>query len=740
MTDEKQNNQEKEQNSNVNQISNGEPSPSPGAEKETSSKPGTEKETSSKLGTEEENGSKNEVSRPLDTEEENGSKKEEKGLYADRYSSKAKYWNPFGKEEHEKSKDPNQFYTKEKSKYSDLPKQLLEKWIERNQTEIKTLEQQYGDLTEEIENLSEEKTESNSLTEQRRIQKKLDRCSREREETREKLEQFEKDLSELNEELRKRKSNKENNKGTDCNNWSEEVEKITAQSLFADDDPIKNTILYVATFFPGLNPQDFKRVVSLLLADRTKTIFIKESITTEEEKTQVKETKQEKQLTEIWQESFEQSDGYFHNCHLRVIRQNGVQGIYFTIPTLRDDFLTYFEQQQPLYLEEQLQKTQRLDLLLDVSDDVATKAIDVAVKASVDYPSSYAESWLIELFLKIDREDKRRINPLLVRLSNLIYRLQIEPDYSRAKDIAQSFLESLMLVENLMSPENRSRTFDIVQYLIDKHLRSGSLGIQPAKKLLTWLKKLLDQENWEKKNTDLQADIYSLLDRLLWQSGFYDYIYDFLGILSEWLPQPNAVLEKYSPSNKSALLLLFAYCNDTVFIWNSRLEWYGEWPSIYPLFAPLKNQDDSYTSNKFDAELDILFSWLFHSSSQKELALINVFKSLDLDDINPLEEIGRFIAEWLVILRGFDGAEPEKEVANLIEDMARSIISNTSRSLKSELSDFWTSLTEEYLEQAAKYNESGDRKSQKQFTARRKILRDFKKKFRALQKEMKAAK
>lgn len=91
----------------------------------------------------------------------------------------------------------------------------------------------------------------------------------------------------------------------------------------------------------------------------------------------------------------------------------------------------------------------------------------------------------------------------------------------------------------------------------------------------------------------------------------------------------------------------------------------------------------------------------------------------------------------MVILRGFDHVELEQEVENLIEDMARSIISNTPRSLKSELSNFWTSLTEKYLEQGTKSNQLGDRKLQKQFTTRRKILRDFKKKFRALQKKSK---
>lgn len=201
-------------------------------------------------------------------------------------------------------------------------------------------------------------------------------------------------------------------------------------------------------------------------------------------------------------------------------------------------------------------------------------------------------------------------------MSYLIYRLQIESDYSRAEDIAQSFLESLM------SPEHRTLAFEIVRDLMDKHLRSGALGIQAAKQLLIWLKKLLDRESLENKDENLQADVYSLLDKLLWQSGLYSYIYDFLEILKEWLPSPDVPSEKYSLSNRVAFLLLFVYCNQTTYIWTNNLKWYGEWPSAYPLFAPLKSQDDS----KFGSELNTLFSWLFYCTANGELALVNVLE------------------------------------------------------------------------------------------------------------------
>ena len=119
--------------------------------------------------------------------------------------------------------------------------------------------------------------------------------------------------------------------------------------------------------------------------------------------------------------------------------------IDFYIPHLKNDFITYFEENKPLYLEEQLQRTQQLYLLLDASEQLAEKAIDLAVKVAVDYPNCYAEDYLIELVNKIgNEEDKRRKKILIVRLSNLIYRLQLESDYSRSENIAQSFLKRLI--------------------------------------------------------------------------------------------------------------------------------------------------------------------------------------------------------------------------------------------------------------------------------------------------------
>jgi hypothetical protein len=663
-------------------------------------------------------------------------KTNDKGFSEGKHSSEVKVRNPFVRQEtkqEDESKYSSQSSTEEKSKYSNLPTQLLQSWRERYQAEIESLKTIYDESTEKIEDLSEEKREAHSLSEERRIEKKLERCRQERDEKRLKLEQLEKDLDELDRELSERESEEKRygrvRNGASQSDSSEESQDVTAQSLFTSDDPVQNMVLYVATFFPGLNPQDFKRVVSLLLEGLTTTIPVKESTTPQEGKIKVKETQKEKLLTEIWQESFDRPDKYLRNCYLTVNRLNKHQTIDFTSTELTKDLLAYFEKEQSLYLEEQLRRTQKLDLLLDNSDKLAEKAIDVAVKAAIDYPNAYAEDWLIKLLVKIaeeDQEDKRRVNSLLGRLSQLIYRLQIEPNYARSENIAQSFLD------RLIAPKYRGLAFAIVQYLMDKNLRSGVLGIRSAKQLLSWLKKLLNQEYLEDKNEKLQADVYSLLEELLWQSGCYLYIYDFLGILKEWLPDRDISPEEYTSSNIAALILLFTYCEKTIS--NLSLKWYGKWPSVYPLFAPFKNQDNSEISQEFNGELRTLFTWLFYSDINGKIAIDRVFNSFNPDQpINALNEIAFFIAEWLVILFGFDAGESEQEVLDLVNNLIHHIILNTSRSQQNQLKEYWTFLTGEYLDKATEYNESGHKQLKEQFSARRKILKKFQKQFKASQ-------
>ncbi|RUS94654.1 hypothetical protein DSM106972_092910 [Dulcicalothrix desertica PCC 7102] len=717
---------------------------------------------------------------PTNLHQERSSKIPNKGLDdINAASADVSSKNPFNKKgtSHKggKGEFPNQSPTeedKEKNKYKDIPDNILETWRERYQKEIEHLDKNYNKLREEIEGLDEDYNETDSQSQKRTLKKKIEKLESESQQVKEKLEQREEETEKIKDELNKRNATKNKNHEQSHKNDSSEIEIISATTLFKEDQDIENTVFYVATLFPGLNAQDFKRVVGLLLKGRKKSIPVNTPVFNNDIRfgnsannhpnggggnigvgfqpgigvplnnagafpnyqfqshTPFIEEAKTKELTEIWQESFDKPDQYLKKCHLKVERQDGKQVITFSHPELRENFIAYFESEQIFYFEQQLQRTQELDLLLDSSQEVADNAINIAVKTAVYSPNNYAEDWLIELLIKIADEDEKKQDILLERLSRLIYRLQIEPEYLHSETIAQKFLD------RLISPQYRKLAFSIIRYLIYLHLRTGLLGMQSARNILNWLRQLLDSEDLEQeedeinnKYSDIKSDIYNLLEETLWQSGFHLYIYELLEILKEWLPEKDTSPARYSPSNIAGLLLLFAYCGETTL--KLDLKWYGKGYYVYPLFAPLKGSPDSNVNEEFDT----LVSWLLYPSQNGDLAVKYVLEMLEIDENNPLETIGFFIAEWFVIIWGFKDEEPEKEALNLFDNLLRRIILIASRSQQRQITERWTELTEEYLDKSVQYEESGNKELKKEFIIRRKLLRELKKRFKALQQE-----
>lgn len=620
----------------------------------------------------------------------------------------------------------------------------LEKLFARNSQDRELQDKEEKRLTVEIIDLYDEKAEVSSLSIQRELERKIKKREDKREEIRQSIDNFYKENKEIKDAIDEKRKKSTQEKSIDT-----EPEEVSVYLLFNDEDPIKNIVLYVATFFPDLNTQDFKRIVSLLIEGRVTTISVKESSTTEEEQTKITEVSKQKKLTDIWQESFDSPDRYLSNCYLKVYRRNGLQTVDFSVPQLREKFLKYFQEEQFGYLDEQLRRTQELDLLFDRSDKVADNAIDIAVRLAVDYPDTHEEKWLIEIFQKIAKlagEDEQRTNLLLERLSRLIYRLQIDPDYSKSQSIAQSFLEPLIF------PEYRFLAFLFIKDLIGKNLRSGWQGIQSAKQLFNWLRQLLDNKEFEKNNEatrlkyeGIEADIYELLSELIWQSSFSSYLYDFLEILMEWLPKQDVPPEEYSISNQISLLILFAYCQKTILKFPYEL--YGNWPSDYPLFKPPSLDIDELASDdankKVNEKLDILVSWLFYSDPNGYLAIKYVV------DIDPIEEIGFFLSEWHEILcGGIDSEKQNQEGLDLFKRLLQHIILLSEKYeqkkqkkvlllQQKQLIEYWTKLTEHFLDKAKNYEKEGSNYLKKRFLSKRKQVRQLKQEFKSLQQTTK---
>lgn len=167
---------------------------------------------------------------------------------------------------------------------------------------------------------------------------------------------------------------------SELENIDSTFEEVQAKSLFKNDEPIKNTVLYTATFFPQLSPHEFETVVSFLLEDQPPILVTDYSqVLTNTNEIKTIETKLQKSLIEIWKDSLNQPDNNFLNkCYLTTVRlEDGSQVIDFSLPYLRQELKDYLEK-QPIYVGNQFKRVQLL--LFSPSVKIASSVIELTVQ------------------------------------------------------------------------------------------------------------------------------------------------------------------------------------------------------------------------------------------------------------------------------------------------------------------------------------------------------------------------
>lgn len=507
----------------------------------------------------------------------------------------------------------------------------------------------------------------------------------------------------------------------DYNYLSKEAKSISAQSLFQENEPIENSVIYVATFFPDLSTQDFERVVSYLLESRTIAVAVTSKVTTEQGEIRLIENSEDKPLIEIWKKSLCEPEKILSKCYLKVEEQEDKSHIIKFYLPIQEKLKEYLQTEQPLYLSEQFKRARLL--LFDTSKKVAENAMYLSVDMALASPYDYGKDWLFERITEFTKRSNQKINsdqvPYLIqiqekrrerlvfsRISSLITEML---SYPQLQGIVESFLKMLMSVSR----------FDAVWKIV-KNLRSA-----PKFEQLYWVKLLLDQGD-----DNIRTEVYRFLYRQLYSQKSSD-VYKYLEIIKTWLPEKERPLEKYSPSNKRALWLLFDYCLDTTSKLDSK--YYGDWPSKYRLFAPLSSID------KIDDKLEMLVSWLFHPG----LKYIN-------KNIKVIELISLLIVDWFKILtpdnkwfslaifykkeHSLKAKEHSPEASDLFDKLIQKIIVSTDKDQQKELIYSWVFLAENYFKESEKAEKKGDRKLRKEATLNRNLVRKVKKKFNTLQK------
>lgn len=188
-------------------------------------------------------------------------------------------------------------HKEESNPYRFKSEQLLQANIKRIEKDIDILNKEDEHLTDEIATIQEQLRLTTYNADQRSLKRQLEQVKADRDICRQNREAHENQVGKISKELERRK--KEGNES------AEYIQSVSVQSLCLENEPIENTVLYVATFFNELSLSDFKRVVAKFLEKRIVNITKSQTII-EDGKSKIIEIQEEQSLEKKWEESVQE--------------------------------------------------------------------------------------------------------------------------------------------------------------------------------------------------------------------------------------------------------------------------------------------------------------------------------------------------------------------------------------------------------------------------------------------------
>lgn len=427
------------------------------------------------------------------------------------------------------------------------------------------------------------------------------------------------------------------------------VEESLPEHIFKGDDCtaaadlISNTVLYTATFFPALNPGDFKQVVGLLLGERTVTVTTTAYRQTSSGVKEPFEEQREEPLKKTWDAS---SDKILKLCKLKSLAaKDSTRTICFSEPCLKERLKVYIEEEYSFFLEDHFQMAQRQGLLFHNSPDVSEAMRRLIVEMTLSYRDHFDQHWLIEVITKLKEAASQQSDGQQTPAPELkpFLRIQggrLEFCYTRIAELLRDMLWHAPLrglVDEFLNRLIGVEFYDSVLQIVAK------LQFAPEFDLLYWVKQLLDR-----RPSYVRHQTYVFLVLYLMRAG--PSVYESLRVIRHWLPSPDSDHESYSVTNLCALELIFRYCHEATLEFS--VNYYGFQPSSFPLFA-----GDNISAIEDNSKL--LAEWLFHPEVEffamnKNLPsiaeLLSGIKPVLNKDVNLT--ISTLIVNWMFILIG----------------------------------------------------------------------------------------
>ena len=517
-------------------------------------------------------------------------------------------------------------------------------------------------------------------------------------------------------------------------------ETVLASTIFKGNDPLPDTVAYVGTFFPDLSPQEFVRVVNLLLGTRTKLVLVPAEKTNEEGKIIQVEIQKELPLVQVWQDS---QDRILDQCHLVTTIKNSTRVIVFDDHRLRENMQEHLERKHPLYLEGQFECVQKMGLLFDPSAKIAGNVMRLVISMAACFAEDFIADWLLEIMAELEAGRDDDDEALTHASENPIFQMVKETNptkahakiYQRIAELLRKILEEDRLqgiIEGLMQRLMSARLHDSVLALVRR------IKFAPGFDAFKWLKQLLDQGN-----ADTRQEAYEYIYFSVKEMGVRGY--QVLEDLEAWLPKEDRHTRDYSYSNLHSLRLLLDLSSETLENFDPKN--YGLWPTAYSLLA----FKDVETARRY---LQLLTRWLFHPGMKH--AFIDFGIEVDINTLNSA-----LIAEWnFILLAPTDAATNEKSdratrsaqsVESQIEKAApphvgiealtvrnillEQVLAQSSRAQQREMLEYWNALKERMLMLSNLLCVTPNTKEYKETIWKRRLLKDLISDFRALRSQ-----
>lgn len=470
---------------------------------------------------------------------------------------------------------------------------------------------------------------------------------------------------------------------------------LDVQQLFNRQDPLTDTVLYCATYYPNLSPQDFSHLVELFLGDSTEEVIKKTDQTQPHNGKETVNAVEAVPIARRWQR---ESDAILRRCKLAAVTdENNKRVVDFQEDGLRIRLSQYIRSDHYFFYESQFFQARQLGLLFSPKKKIAEGARQLLVEMGTQYPPNEVAHWLYEIVAEFEQmaqaADLLRANSQLFHLlpdagvkaarryvghglSLVLSRLHKEPELQEA---ARLFWQRLLQTQH--------------QWFLDLLRQMGNAA--PAESL-NWLKQLLDQGSKE-----IRRRVHGyLVGYLLRQDSL---IYPTLNDLMQWRTDTQA--------GRSMQMVFIVYCIET----NRQLaqQDYGQWPSLHPLFG-FQNRAEAREG------IELLIGWLFAAA-------------FEVDELDALSVVADIVAGWYFILSPasrLESADAPTAHAGEVDLDARTVrqlllerlMQHCSRAQKNDLLAIWESFKSDILEEVFRFEEFANQLAEYSLNA--KLMRD----------------